>query len=301
MKCQVCGCGNIKIIYDGLIRNGGLGFYTDGKVPVYQCDKCHVIWHDKVIENLDQYYQSVEYRESLEGDSDIDKFYQRHDFENADKLKYTGVTVFRNKVVADIGCAGGAFLDYLKGVAKDIVAVEPSMSYRKVLCKKGYHTYQYAIDAVDEWQGKVDVITSFDVIEHVESPLRFMKDVYRLLSEDGVAIIGTPTDAPVMRKLLGNIYEQKLLFSTQHLWIFGRDNLELLARQAGFNVSDIKYFQRYGLSNLLGWLKDKAPCGNSQIDFVTTTLDNVYKAELERCEQSDYIILYVSKREIYEV
>lgn len=53
MKCQVCGCGNIKIIYDGLIRNGGLGFYTDGKVPVYQCDKCHVIWHDKVIENLD--------------------------------------------------------------------------------------------------------------------------------------------------------------------------------------------------------------------------------------------------------
>lgn len=295
MKCQICGCDNIKIIYDGLIRNGGLGIYTAGNVSVYQCDKCHVIWHDKVIENLDQYYQSVEYRESLEGDSDIDKFYQRHDFENADKLKYTGVTVFRNKVVADIGCGGGAFLDYVKGVAREIVAIEPSELYRNVLNSKEYHAYQYAADAMDEWKGKVDVITSFDVIEHVESPQGFMKDVYTLLSEDGVAVIGTPTDAPVMRSLLGDIYEKKLLFSTQHLWIFGKKNLELLARQAGFKVSDIKYFQRYGLSNLLGWLKDKAPCGNSQIDFVTSVLDSVYKAEMERLEKADYIVMYLRK------
>lgn len=295
MKCQICGCDNIKIIYDGLIRNGGLGIYTAGNVSVYQCDKCHVIWHDKVIENLDEYYQSAEYRKSLEGDSDIDKFYQRHDFETADKLKYTGVTMFRNKVVADIGCGGGAFLDYVKGVAREIVAIEPSELYRNVLNSKEYHAYQYAADAMDEWKGKVDVITSFDVIEHVESPQGFMKDVYTLLSEDGVAVIGTPTDAPVMRKLLGNIYEQKLLFSTQHLWIFGRDNLELLARQAGFKVSDIKYFQRYGLSNLLGWLKDKTPCGNNQMDFVTSVLDSVYKAEMERLEKADYIVMYLRK------
>lgn len=66
-----------------------------------------------------------------------------------------------------------------------------------------------------------DVITSFDVIEHVEDPREFLQDVYDLLSPKRQAIIGTPTDAPVMRELLGEIYEKNQLFSTQHPWIFG--------------------------------------------------------------------------------
>ena len=70
------------------------------------------------------------------------------------------------------------------------------------------------------WGNKIDVITSFDVIEHVEEPTKFITDIFELLAEGGQAIIGTPTEAPVMRELLGEIFEKKLLFSTQHIWIF---------------------------------------------------------------------------------
>ena len=219
MNCKLCGSEKIKIIYKGKIRNGALGRYTNHEVDILQCDDCEVIWHENLFDDVIQYYESKEYRNSLEGGSEEERFYQLHDKETLNKLQYTGTDLFRHRIIADIGCGCGAFLDFLKGVAKIIVAVEPSEAYREILQKKGFSTYAYTKDAKIEYEGKIEVITSFDVIEHVEEPKDFIHDIYAMLSRGGKAIIGTPTDAPVMRRLLGKIYEKELLFSTQHLWI----------------------------------------------------------------------------------
>ena len=145
MECKICKSKNIKIAYNGLIRNGGLGKYTKNPIAMYQCCDCDVIWHEKTIDTK-EYYESQEYRKDLEGTSEEADFYRLHDKESLDKFQYTGTTIFRNKVVADIGCGAGAFLDYIKGVAKEIIAIEPSETYRKIMDKKGFHTYAYASD-----------------------------------------------------------------------------------------------------------------------------------------------------------
>ncbi len=295
MECRLCKGSHISIIYDGKIRNGGLGQYTRQDMPIYQCEDCGVIWHEKEDMNLEQYYESTQYRESLEGNSDIEEFYRLHDKETMAKFAYTGAERFRHKTVADIGCGGGAFLDFLSGVAKDIIAVEPSAYYRSIMEQKGYHTYPYATEAAEEWKGKVDTVVSFDVIEHVEDPIQFLNDIKELLSENGEAVIGTPTDAPVMRQMLGNIYEQRLLFSTQHLWIFSEKNLEMMAKAAGFRKFKVRYFQRYGLSNFIGWIKEQHACGERDYSFVSETMDAVWKSEISRQGISDYIVMYLSK------
>jgi len=294
IKCKLCS-SNGKVIYNGLIRDGGLGKYTQKNVPIYQCEKCSVIWHENQFLNVSQYYESTEYRNSLEGGAEEERFYQLHDKETLDKLQYTGTTIFREKIIADIGCGCGAFLDFLKGVAKKIVAIEPSESYREIMRKKDFDTFAYTGDAKKIYSSKIDVITSFDVIEHVEDPITFIQDIYSLLKNGGHAIIGTPTNAPIMRKLLGNIYEQQLLFSTQHLWIFSENNLKLLAEKAGFSSISIKYYQRYGLGNLLGWIRDKKPGTAIEDAFITTTLDNVWKSQCSDQGMADYIVLYVTK------
>ena len=232
MICRICGGKKVKIIYNGKIRNGRLGNYTEEHIPIYQCEECLLIWHNNVLNSKD-YYESTEYRNSLEGSSDEELFYQLHDKESLAKFQYTGTEIFRNKIVADVGCGCGAFLDFVSGVALSVIAIEPSKTYRQIMERKGFHTYSYMSEAYSNI-GRIDIITSFDVIEHVEKPMDFLEDIFKLLKFGGKAIIGTPTDAPIMRFFLGEVYEQKLLFSTQHLWIFSEKSLELIARKCGF-------------------------------------------------------------------
>ena len=99
MKCKLCNGKKIKTIYNGFIRNGGLGKHTTQNVSIYQCEECRVIWHDNQFDNVQRYYESKEYREELEGSSEADKFYELHDKETLDKLTYTGTDIYRNKVV----------------------------------------------------------------------------------------------------------------------------------------------------------------------------------------------------------
>ena len=184
MICKICGKSNISITYKGQIRNGGLGQYTDAEVEMYKCADCGVIWHEPILDNK-EFYESEEYRKSLEWTSEEEDFYRLHDRESLDKFTYTGTSIFRNKTVADIGCGCGAFLDFVNGVAKQVVAIEPTEKYREIMKRKGFTTYDYATSAEADFAGKVDVITSFDVIEHVLSPLDFLKDAYRLMSGGG--------------------------------------------------------------------------------------------------------------------
>lgn len=295
MECKLCGSRKIRVTYKGLIRDGSLGNYTKEPVTMWQCDDCEIIWHEEIVEDTKRYYESKEYRNSLEGSSDADNFYKLHDRETLDKFQYTGTDIFRHKIISDVGCGAGGFLDFLKGVAETIVAIEPSETYRQDMEKKGFRTYAYAKQAMTDWKDKIDVITSFDVIEHVQDPKEFLKDIFDLLVKGGQAIIGTPTDAPVMRSLLGEIFERKLLFSTQHLWVFSENNLKMLARETGFSNIEIGYFQRYGFGNLLGWLRDKEACSDITDAFLTDSLDSIWKSECRARKLADYIVLYVHK------
>ena len=293
-SCKLCGSTEIKMEYEGLIRDGGLGKYTKRPVTMYRCCNCDVIWHEPVFE-IGSYYESKEYRNALEGTTDEYDFYRLHDKDNLDKFQYTGTDIFRGKVVADIGCGCGAFLDFIRGAAERVIAIEPSEIYRKIMDKKGYLTFAYASQAKSKLGNSVDVAMSFDVIEHVSDPLAFLQDIYDLLNVNGQAIIGTPTDAPIMRSLLGEIYERELLFSTQHIWIFSEKNLNMLAKQVGFSSIGVKYYQRYGIGNMIGWLKEKKAKADIQANFLTNTLDAVWRSECSSNGMADYIVLYLEK------
>lgn len=292
--CKICGCNKIVVDYDGIIRDGATTSKTRDKVKMYKCQECGVIWHDPMKE-IDNYYESEEYRQELEHTSAMKDFYAMHDFECFDKFTYTGTERFRNKVVADIGCGGGGFLDFLSGVASKVIGIEPSLTYRQNMEKRGIQTYAYSSEAIQDLRGKVDVVVYFDVIEHVENPVLFMQEVKELLTDQGEAVIGTPTDAPVMRELLGSIFEENLLFSTQHLWVFNEQSLRKICQSAGFYTVDFSYRQRYGMDNMISWLLEKRAGVKRDYHFITDTLNDTWKRELEAQKMADYILFYVKK------
>ena len=291
--CKICGSERVEVIYDGPIKTGLLSGYTENNYPVYQCVACKTIWNHAQEELDNEFYESTEYRDRIEGNSEIETYYEKHDKEVLDKLNMTGTDIFRNKTVADIGCAGGSFLDFISGVTKDIVAIEPSRAYQKELHKKGYNALQYASEAMIDWKGKCDVITSFDVIEHVDDPKKFVQDMYELCSEDGMIICGTPTDYSVLRKMLGAEFD-KFIFQVQHPWILSTESMKLIFEEAGFRNIEVKTRQKYGLGNLLSWLNERKARGDIKFDFISETIDLVYKAEMAR-NGGEYIIVYARK------
>lgn len=293
MECKLCGQRNVEVTYEGYIRDGKVGNYTKESVRIYKCHNCGTIWHDCQKE-LNEFYESVEYRKSLEGTSDIEDFYTMHDAESMDKFIYTGTEIFRGKIVADIGCGGGAFLDYIFSVGKEVIAIEPSRVYQEEMNKKGFEVFPYAEDALEEYKNRVDIIVSFDCIEHVESPEKFVKEAYELLAPNGMAFIGTPTDAPVMRELLGTDYES-FLFSTQHPWVLSRGSFDVMAEHCGITQYDCKFYQRYGLGNCLFWLQNRQPGRHKKYGFISKGMDELWKRELERQKLSDYIVFEMKK------
>lgn len=292
MTCAICHCPNVDTIYTGKIRGGKYGNYTCEMVDVYQCTQCGIIFHLASETPKKDCYETDSYRQMF-GEKASD-YYSFHDNEVLPKLQYTGTAIFRDKIVADIGCGGGSFLDFVQGAAKKVIAVEPTRSFHPLLREKGYYTFAYSVQALEKFRNEVDVVTSFDVIEHVEHPLEFLRECYELCKSGGNIVIGTPSEQTITRQILGGVFDQ-FLFQTQHPWIFNEKSLRFMAEQAGFRNIEVKYKHRYGLGNLLAWLKYQKPMGNVSWDFVSNEMSAVWNAACESNGIADYLVLYAQK------
>ena len=113
-QCKICGGNDLIVEYDGIIRDGGLGKYTNKPVKMYRCNQCKVIWHEPMMD-LDEYYISDEYRLSLEGTIKENDFYSLHDKESIDKLLYTGMIYILRFMCGDIiECLYGSYIWNIK-------------------------------------------------------------------------------------------------------------------------------------------------------------------------------------------
>jgi 2-polyprenyl-3-methyl-5-hydroxy-6-metoxy-1,4-benzoquinol methylase len=293
MNCQICDCNKVATTYKGKIRNGAPGQMIDEDVSVYRCERCGCMWHVPIAQSS-VLYQSNEYRESMGEEVSLEEFHAKHDIEILDKLNYTGTGAYRGKVYMDVGCGGGGLTDYISGVASKAVLVEPNKSFSLLLQEKGYEVYSYPEDALSIYRNSIEVLTAYDVIEHVKDPQGFMQTIFELLAPNGKAFIGTPTEYPVLRELLGVEFDA-FVFSVQHPWVFSRASLEIMAQKCGFSEYSVTFHQRFGIGNLIAWLQTKNPCGEKQYDFISHSLNALYKSEMAKEETAEYLVLRLQK------
>lgn len=109
----------------------------------------------------------------------------------------------------------------------------------------------------------------------------------------GSIVVGTPTDYPVLRRMLGREFDS-FIFQVQHPWVLNGRIMEKIFGDAGFKNIRIKTMQKYGLGNLLAWLSEGKPRGDIKFDFISETIDAVYKEEMSRIKP-EYIVLYADK------
>ena len=57
--------------------------------------------------------------------------------------------------------------------------------------EKSIHINDY-FQKFEQIQKKYELIVLLDVLEHIENPIKFLKNIYSILSDDGIVVIGVP-------------------------------------------------------------------------------------------------------------
>jgi SAM-dependent methyltransferase len=100
----------------------------------------------------------------------------------------TMAAIFKTKGnVLDVGCNTGELLDFAQSLGCKTSGVEYSATSREKLATKGHSIYS----SFEETSGGYDVITAFDLVEHLYAVPAFLKRCRERLAENGRLVILT--------------------------------------------------------------------------------------------------------------
>ncbi|HSK19852.1 MAG TPA: class I SAM-dependent methyltransferase [Longimicrobiales bacterium] len=283
--CDICGGRSGAEVYNGPIRTGRFGSYTEEAHRVLKCTSCSSAFLESAPAVN---YESVEYRRLVDGGSSVAAFRELHDGEQVAKLKLLDIAALRGAVVADIGSGAGALLDLLRGVASRTIAIEPAQHYHEALRAGGHDVFHYCTDVPDELRGQVDLACCFSVIEHVEHPVAFLRDARRMLKPGGELVLTTPNANDWLLEVQPEAYG-RFFYRVVHRWYLDAAAVRSVAGSAGFDVVDIGFLHRYDLANMIVWLRDGRPSGLGAIP-VGRAADAAFCSWLEEAGRSDYLV-----------
>ena len=134
----------------------------------------------------------------------------------------------------DVGCAMGFFVELALQAGFDAYGFDPSEYAVANAGRLNGHTriIHGAIHTVSYPKKSFDIITLFDVFEHLGDPVRDLRKLYSLLKDDGILVIATGNTRSIMAKLLHRRWT--FYIPPQHLFFYNRKNLTLLLEKEHF-------------------------------------------------------------------
>lgn len=138
----------------------------------------------------------------------------------------------------DIGAGFGTFCEEFKKVCdfKHVIAVEPVPSLAETCRVRGLEVIESSFEQLERDPRTVDVITAFEVLEHIFDPEEFVDHCYHLLNEGGLLVITSPNIKGFETQVLG---DKSSTISYEHFNYFHTSSLCLLLRRFGFEIIEI--------------------------------------------------------------
>lgn len=99
----------------------------------------------------------------------------------------------KDAALCDIGAGYGIFLEEVRsrGRFQSILGVEPAAALADACRRKGFATLEKTVEKVVPGEASSDLTTCFEVLEHVHSPVEFLKATRNLLKPGGRLIATT--------------------------------------------------------------------------------------------------------------
>ena len=147
--------------------------------------------------------------------------------------------------ILDLGCATGFFLDEARQRGWEPYGVEISKF------AASYATKQLKLDVVNGDLQSInfpaksfDLITMWDVVEHITNPVPTFKKLSKLLKKDGMLVFSTPDVGSVPARITKHRWIGYKL-SDEHLAYFSLPTIQNLLEQTGFELETVHHLGKY--------------------------------------------------------
>ncbi|WP_321326822.1 bifunctional 2-polyprenyl-6-hydroxyphenol methylase/3-demethylubiquinol 3-O-methyltransferase UbiG [uncultured Parasphingorhabdus sp.] len=151
------------------------------------------------------------------------------------------------KAALDVGCGAGLLCEPLARLGARVTGLDAAAE--NIAVAKAHAGPQgldidYRNEAIEDFAGKdFDLVTSLEVIEHVDDPQAFVNGLAGSLADDGLMILSTPNRTALSNLLLVELAERtgQIPRGTHHHEQFiTPEELETLLNNAGLEVVDTR-------------------------------------------------------------
>lgn len=236
--CNLCGHDDYKVCFPATGQNHSLAVDAfscthDGygrHARIVQCNHCGHMYANPTWTNeeLISAYTAVEDNTYVEERSGREMTFQKH---LRSMEKFTGPANGRS--LLDVGAYIGVFVQVAAANGWQAWGVEPSAWGACVAQANGLHVLHGTLDHAELQPASFDVITMWDVVEHLADPAGELAKVYRLLKPGGWMVVHTMDISSPIARLMGPRWPWLM---DMHVQYFTPHTLAEMLRKNGFDV-----------------------------------------------------------------
>ncbi len=242
LKCAICNSAETSLVFKTRdYDSGGKTIFS-----VVKCNKCGLVYLNP---QPDDRYLSQFYVFNYYGNQSF--FHSIFLFINNFIIGNRAHSILKRKKgkIIDIGCGDGDFLKFMKDKGWDAYGIEPSKSGFEIAKSKiKENVYNKPLGDIKFMDKFFDAVTIEHVLEHVDNPKEMIKQVHRIMKDDGLLVISVPNIGSVQAKIGRDKWFH--LDIPRHIYHFSSETLTRFLESNGFEVKKINYFSF--VYNLIG-------------------------------------------------
>jgi SAM-dependent methyltransferase len=240
-RCRLCG------------STSAVRLFVKESIPYHRCGACGFVFSSPA--------RNANLAESMADYEPAYRVYLESAGEDAANFERVRRWIERHRPLAgarvlDVGAGSGKWVRWLRARGADAIGIEPSpAAYDAFLAgDPAFARADLTEFAAAGGPGRFDVITAFDVLEHVEDAGAALRDAARLLSPGGFLFVSTLDVATWPARLLGRHWH---FYNRYHLSYWSHRTLVDTARRHDLaNVSSLLLLRWHSAGYLLRYLAD---------------------------------------------
>lgn len=225
-NCLICGSQNLSRFKARAYDAGGSSF-----VNIIECRNCTFAWQFPLLRNEQESAKifAAEYRENQSKNDYFDPDFKRK-IAN-EEISFINRLNLESGSILDIGAGSGIFAEVAAENGWKVTAVDPAIdtdhykNHPQITAIKGTTE-----DIPDSEQ--FDVVTLWDVIEHVADPISIISSAKKRLKTNGWLVIETGNYKSADRISGG---ENAWIYQLDHRWYFDPEAMEKILSKNGFS------------------------------------------------------------------